>query len=425
MTSTVRNFVGFVLGLAAGSALGVWNPTALPDLLGVAKVVGHLWFNALQMAVVPLVFAMVVGGIVKSGETGRASLRDSAKVIGVGAACLVAAALFGAFVAETMLEIWPPPSEWSKPFADVLGRASPEPFLKFDSAWIANLLPLNPIRAAADGAIAPWLAFSILFGAAALRQAPGPRAALAQVIDAILGVLLTIMGWVLALSPIGLAALGILLGQQAGPMAASPLAHYVVIGSIVNMALFLAVFAVAGLSLGRRLPDFMRAAAPAQFVALSTQSSVASLPAMVSAARALNVPESSGRVILTLVVTLFRVGSAASMVCVALYVARLAGVHPTYPAIILACLLSALISVVAVGLPSQVSFVALLSPICVLLNAPVEFLVVVMTVDLIPDAIRTAVTVTADIAFAAWAGSAEEVGSEGLGQPPVADSVSL
>jgi Na+/H+-dicarboxylate symporter len=69
-----------------------------------------------------------------------------------------------------------------------------------------------------------------------------------------------------------------------------------------------------------------------------------------------------------------------------------------------AAVLSALISVAAVGLPSQASFVTVMSPICLAVGAPLEALVLLMAVDSLPDAVRTVVNVTADIAVTAIGG---------------------
>jgi Na+/H+-dicarboxylate symporter len=68
---------------------------------------------------------------------------------------------------------------------------------------------------------------------------------------------------------------------------------------------------------------------------------------------------------------------------------------------IVAAGLSAVVSVAAVGLPSQASFVTVMTPICLAVGAPLEALVLLMAVDSVPDAFRTVANVTGDIAVTA------------------------
>jgi proton glutamate symport protein len=68
--------------------------------------------------------------------------------------------------------------------------------------------------------------------------------------------------------------------------------------------------------------------APAQVVAFSTQSSLASLPVMVERARdALGVSTASAGLVLPLAVAVFRLTSPVANLAVCLYVAQLYGVH--------------------------------------------------------------------------------------------------
>ena len=71
---------------------------------------------------------------------------------------------------------------------------------------------------------------------------------------------------------------------------------------------------------------FAKAAAPAQAVAFSTQSSIASLPAMIAGTRQLGIPEPIIGVVLPLAVSLFRITSPAANLGVAIYCAHVYGV---------------------------------------------------------------------------------------------------
>src|SRR3546814_13940269 len=69
-----------------------------------------------------------------------------------------------------------------------------------------------------------------------------------------------------------------------------------------------------------------KAVAPAQAVALSTQSSLASLPPMLKASTDLGIDRSVSRVSLPVAVAIFRVTSPAMNLAVAIYVAHWLGI---------------------------------------------------------------------------------------------------
>ena len=63
MSATARVLIGLAAGAAIGLVLAGWNPAMAVRVADVAQPIGHLWLNALQMTVVPLVLALVVIGV--------------------------------------------------------------------------------------------------------------------------------------------------------------------------------------------------------------------------------------------------------------------------------------------------------------------------------------------------------------------------
>src|SRR5690606_10612792 len=130
------------------------------------------------------------------------------------------------------------------------------------------------------------------------RLAPEARQRLVGLFDAVAAAMLTLVQWVLGAAPIGVFALAITVGARAGVGAAGALLHYVIIVSAVGAALTLLLYPLAVI-IGRVPPGrFLRGLAPAQVVAFSTQSSLASLPSMFVAARAIGVGERTAGVVL-------------------------------------------------------------------------------------------------------------------------------
>jgi len=172
----------------------------------------------------------------------------------------------------------------------------------------------------------------------------------------------------------------------------------VVVVAVACLATALAAY-VAVTVLGRVSPvAFARAVLPAQVVALSTQSSLASLPAMIEAADGLGVRKESAGIILPLAVSIFRAASAAANIAVAIYLAHLHGIVLGPGLLLLGALVAAVVSLAAVGLPAQVSFFATIGPVCLALGVPIELLPLLLAVETIPDIFRTLGNVTADLA---------------------------
>ncbi|KAK0340709.1 hypothetical protein LTR94_029400, partial [Friedmanniomyces endolithicus] len=146
------------------------------------------------------------------------------------------------------------------------------------------------------------------------------------------------------------------------------------------------------------LMRFAKAVAPAQVVAISTQSSLASLPVMVERARdGLGVSQAAAGLVLPLAVAVFRITSPVANLAVCLYVAHLYGVALSPGLLVAGGLTAIAVSIASVGLPGQVSFFAAVGPICLAMGLPLGVLPLLLAVEVIPDIFRTVGNVTADL----------------------------
>jgi Na+/H+-dicarboxylate symporter len=179
------------------------------------------------------------------------------------------------------------------------------------------------------------------------------------------------------------------------------LAHYIATVSSVGLLIGLSAFAVARFGGGLRLGTFLRAVAPAQAVAISTQSSLASLPAMLKSAEALGVPSRRADVTLPLAVALFRVTSPAMNLAVAIYVAHLFGIALEPTMLAKGVAVAATATLATVSLPGTISFIASVAPIAAAMGVPVAPLALLVAVETLPDIIRTVGNVTMDVAVTA------------------------
>ena len=157
-------------------------------------------------------------------------------------------------------------------------------------------------------------------------------------------------------------------------------------------------------------------------VALSTQSSLASLPAMLRSTEALGVPVATSGVVLPLAVAMLRATGPAMNLAVAIYVAAWFGVPLTFATLSAATAIAVLTSLGSVSLPGQVSFISAIAPLAVTLGVPVAPLGLLVAVETMPDIFRTLGNVIFDMAVtltvAARSTAAPETAADALLRDP-------
>ncbi len=400
MSSTVRVLVGLAAGLALGAVLAALDaPQA--GALAVAEVVGDLWLDALRMTIVPLVFSLLVVGTATAASTAAAG-GVAARSLVLFALFLAGAALLASLVTPALLALSPLDAEGASALrASVASAGAPVPEVPPVGQWLREIIPTNPLRAAAEDAMLPLVVFALFFGLAATRIEAALRERLVGFFEAVGQTMLVVVRWVLWAAPLGVFALSLVVGMRAGIGAAGALLHYILVIAATCVLVTIAVYVVVAVT-GIRLPAFARAAAPAQVVAFSTQSSLASLPAMVEGAQQhLGVPARVTGLVLPLAVSLFRITSPAANLAVAFYVASLYGVEPGALQIASAAAMAVIVSLAVVSLPSQITFFTGIAPVCLAMGVPVDALPLLLAVETIPDIFRTIGNVTADLAVTA------------------------
>ena len=405
MSLTLRILLALVAGLAFGATLAATDAASLPVITSIAEPVGAVWLDALRMTIVPLVFGLIVTGIASAGDAAAAGgvTRRSLLLFAAG---LLAAGIFSAIVTPALLTFWPAPPGAAEAFRVGLGTADPPGTIPPLADWLRQIVPSNPVAAAAEAAMLPLVVFALLFGFALMRVDAESRRPMTAVLDTLVSAMLVIVHWVLLVAPVGVFALALLLGARSGISAAGGLVHYVILISILCIGVTLLLYAAIASMRRVGLGAFARAAWPAQAVAFSTQSSLASLPAMVEGVRAqLRVPAATSSLVLPLAVSLFRITSPAANLGVALYIAHIYGIEVSVLQLAAGVLVAAVVSLASVGLPSQVSFFPVVAPVCIVVGAPIEMLGILLAVESIPDIFRTVGNVTADVAVTGIVGS--------------------
>ena len=384
--------------LAARSGDGVREP-----LIQIASIVGELWLNALKMTVIPLIVGLLVTGIARTADAARGG-RIAALSVGLFLGIFLLSALLGAFFTPVLTDIFPLPASAAEAMRAGLASTNPSAAaaaVPSAEDFVRNVVPSNVIAAASNGDVLPLVVFTLLFALAVSQIREQQRRTLVSLFEGLTDALLVVISWVLAIAPIGVLALSFVLGASAGGGAFAALAYYTLLVSGVGLIVTLAAYPVALLAGGQQLGPFSRAMIAPQSVAISTRSSLASLPAMLAAARTLKIREEVADVTLPMAVALFRATGPAMNLAVLFYIAEWMGLEPTLPHALAAVFVAVLMSLSAVSLPGEISFVSSIAPIGIALGIPLGPLALLIAVEMVPDIIRTLGNVTMDVAVTA------------------------
>lgn len=388
--------IGLVLGiLAPRLGDGLKEP-----LVQAASLIGGLWLDALRMTVIPLIVALLVVGVVGGADAARAGgLATKAVLWFLG--FYVFSAAFGAVMTPALLVLWPLPEMAAEALrAGLAGvdQSVTQGAVPTVADFFKSIIPPNPVAAAANDQILPLVFFTTIFAFALARVPAERRGSALGFFEGVADAMLTVIGWVLALAPIGVFALAFAVGAGAGGSALGAVVHYVAILSALGIILTAIGFAIAILVARFTPGEFFRAMAGPSAVALSTRSSLASLPAMLQAAADLRIRQRDADVVLPLAVALFRATGPAMNIGVALYVAHWLGVEVSATGYAAGIAVAAMASIGAVSLPGQISFVTSIAPISIALGVPIEPLALLLALESIPDTFRTLGNVALDVA---------------------------
>lgn len=415
MNPTARVLAGLAAGAVLGLALDAADPALAVRVADVAQPLGRLWLNALQMTVVPLVLALIVVGV-NTASDAAASGRVARRAIGVFIAILVGGALLAAFAAPAIFAMFPRnPGLAAALGTTVAGPAAGVAPMGW-ADWFNGIVPSNAIMAAAQSAMLPLVVFGLFFGFALTRIDAQRRTLIVNFFQAIADAMIVVVRWVLWVAPLGVFALILAVCARAGLHMLGALGIYVLVECLLYLGVTVLMLPVAMLWGGERPRRFIAALVPAQVVALSTQSSLASMPAMLeSAGTRLGYPAHVNALVLPMAVSLFRLTSPVQYVTSACFIAWAFGIELGAAQLVLGALLAVVISLGSVGLPGQVSFMATNLPVAQAMGVPVGPLGLMLAVDTLPDALATLGNVTGDLTATAVVArqSMKDVAGEG------------
>lgn len=399
---STRIVISLIAGLVVGILINDSQSAAVATLADGIVLIGQLWLRALQMTVLPLLIALLITGTAAARDT-AASGRLAGRALlwfGIFLCCSVTLAVFAMPLALSAFPV--NEAGRSALLAGLQTSPSQLPAMAPLREWIANIIPTNPFNAAAEGAILPLVVFTMMFALAATRLPATQRASLVSFFQAVSETMLVVVQWVLKVAVIGVFALSLNVGMQGGFAAAGSIAHYLVFMCVLAILIIALLYPVAVFAAGIPLRQFARAMAPPQAVAFSTQSSLASLPAMLTSAQtSLGIAPHIADVVLPLAVAVFKLTSPALNFSIVLFIAHVTGTELGLAQILVGMLVAILTSFGIAGIPGQASFLTTTVPIAAAMGVPIELALLLIAVEVIPDIFRTVGNVTADVVVTA------------------------
>ncbi|MHB1069819.1 MAG: dicarboxylate/amino acid:cation symporter [Gemmatimonadaceae bacterium] len=399
LSSGPLTLVALVVGFLVGGTAVATSPAGAAPLLAVTGPVGTLWVNAIRMTVIPLVVSLLITGVASMSDlrtVGRIGLRSLALFVALLASvglmvALIAPALYTLFAVD--------PASAAALRESVAATGVQVPELPTFAAWLTALVPINPIRAAVDGAILPLLVFSVASAIGVAQLPDHAREHVVNLFRAIGDAMLRVVGWVLWLSPVGVFALAVTLGGRLGYTGAGAIGFYFLTHIALLLLAVVLLYPVA-VFFGRvPLRAFARAALPAQTVAMGTRSSLAALPAMLDAAEhKLHLSREVSGFALPLGVSIFRLNVAVSWIVGGLFIGQLFGLPFGVQAIATFYLASIVMSFSVPGIPSGSLFI--IAPLLPTVGLPVEGVGILIALDAVPDIFKSMLNVTGHLTAA-------------------------
>jgi len=404
-------------GLILGAASGVVANLAWGKSAALANIVrygtepaGQMWLRALIMVVIPLVFSRLSLGVAGLGDLhklGRVGLKTMLFFLMV---TTLAAVLGLAMVNLVRPGVGLSPDAREKLLATYHMVDSSKEALQrgqFGIQMLVNVVPRNPLAAAAQGDMLGVIFFSLAFGVA-LAMLPTDRTkTLVDVLRGVGDVMIVIIDLVMKLAPYGVFALLFTVTARFGLDLLERLGWYI-LTVVAGLAIFeFGVYPVLVRVFTSWSPwNFFRRAWPAILTAFSTSSSNATLPTTLEVCEdSLGLPREVCGFVVPLGATMCMNGTALFEGVTVLFIAQVFGINLSLSSQIVVMVTAILMAMGAAGVPSGAIQVLIL--VLEAVGVPGEGIAMVVGVDRVLDMCRTVVNVTGDMVAATFVARSE------------------
>jgi Na+/H+-dicarboxylate symporter len=411
MKESTRVLLALAAAIGGGALIAASGSKPLIDAADAIAPLGTLWVNAIRMTVIPLVVSLLITGVASATDVGAIG-RIGGRTLVVFILLLAAMAAIVIPLASSLFALLPLPSiAGAKPAlpagaVEAANQLSATGQNQTFSAWLTSLIPANPIASAASGAMVPLILFTLILAIAIARSPESTRAPLVNLARALGDAMLLIVRWVVLAAPVGVFALVLPIAAHLGGSVAGAIGAYIVAYSLACVVAILLIYPIVAVFGAVGIGRFARAALPAQLIAFSSSSSIASLPALIeSGERGLALPDRITGFVLPLAVSTFKLAAPVSWTIGALFISWFYGVPLHARELATVAFAAIFLAFAAPGVPRG-AFI-MLTPLFLTIGLPAEGIGILIAVDALPDTFATALNVTGDLAAAALVASAD------------------
>ena len=405
--------IGAVAGIVANQTIGGTAPVVEWINHYLAGPIGQIFLRMLFMIVIPLVFASISLGVAGLGDLGRVG-RVGSTAIGYFFITTALAATMGL----TMVHFLKPGSRLDpavrvslmETYADdASSKVEAAATSTFGVETIVNMVTRNPIKSAVDLDLLGIIFFGIVFGAALTMISAEKAKPMLRWLEALNDVVIKIVDMAMRLAPYGVAGLIFGVTSRFGFDLLRPLASYIVVvlGSLL-LHVFITIALIVRFLVGMSPWKFFHRIRSALVTAFSTSSSSATLPtAIATAENNLGIPSSVAGFVLPLGSTMCMNGTAIFEGITVIFLCQVFGVNLSLGQMIVVMIMSVITAVGAAGVPG--GSIPLLVGILAMFGVPGEGIAIILGVDRILDMSRTTVNVCGDLSATAFVARSEGI----------------
>lgn len=404
--------IGIALGITTNLTVGAGHPTIETINTYIAGPLGQIFLRMLFMVVMPLVFASISLGVAGLGDIRKVG-RVGGKAIGYFFVSTALAATLGLIVVNStrpwervspetrveLMERFKGDASSKVEAAATTGQFGPETFV--------NIVPRNPIDAAAKTDMLGVIFFGLMFGAALTLIPEAKAKPMIDWLEALNEVVIRIIHFAMLLAPYGVAALIFVVASRFGFDLMVAVAAFV--GTVLlalALHVVLTVFSIVRFAVGMSPLRFVNRVKAALITAFSTSSSSATLPTAIEVAEEqLGIPRKIAGFVLPIGSTMCMNGTAIFEGITVIFLAEIFGIDLTIPQMAIVMVMSVITAIGAAGVPG--GSIPLLVGILTMFGVPGEGIAIVLGVDRILDMSRTCVNVMGDLTATAWVAKSE------------------
>ncbi|MPY86495.1 MAG: cation:dicarboxylase symporter family transporter [Luteitalea sp.] len=399
-----------LLGLIAGAAAGIavnlttgGGATTQRFVSLVTEPIGRVWLNALMMVVIPLIISTLslgvagLGSVAKLGRIGLVTLlsfltlTSLATILGLLAVNIIrpGAGLDPDTTARLM-------EAYRGQAKGAMGLAEGA----FGVDLFVQIVPRNPLQAAANGEMLAVIFFALMIGVALTMLTKEQAAPMIKFLDSVAHITVAIISLVMKVAPIGVFALIFSVTARFGFDILLNLLKYVIV-VLGCLGIFLLVgYPIILKLVARRDPwDFLRKARIVMLTGFSTSSSAATLPTTLRVTEEqLGVPRQIAGFVVPLGATMNMNGTALFEGVTVLFLAQVFGVSLGLGQQLVVIVMAVVTAIGTASIPG--GSIPLLMMVLGMVGVPMEGIAIVLGVDRILDMSRTIVNVTGDMVTA-------------------------